>query len=251
MLEDIKTLLLQPEGSTLKYKYTLPPPSLLGRIIAAFANTEGGWLIIGVKESQSCLEIVGLADDVPAAAVVDSAILRLRPHPDVNHDWVLIDNKCLYAIEVKKSARLVITEDQSVFVRRGSEISKATPEEIFIIDKIKKSSCLHQIIEQILNEENNSTESKLVFLRQYKNLAIIAGQSANIICPDSPNISSKFPQGRSLIRLLFSSLADTFERYLADLLFLQELQKQALQLPISDHNLIFFRVGYYIINSPF
>jgi hypothetical protein len=56
------------------------------------------------------------------------------------------------------------------------------------------------------------------FFQQYSNLALIADQSTPCIGPDGSHKPSNFPHGRALARLLFSSLADTFERYLVDLL---------------------------------
>ena len=80
-LDEVKALIGQPEGAKLEYKFTLPPANLIARIIAAFANTEGGWLIIAVRESNKGIEIVGLADDIPAHAIVESSLARLKPRP--------------------------------------------------------------------------------------------------------------------------------------------------------------------------
>jgi len=216
--EELKNIIGQPEGPTLEYKFTVPPPSVVARIIAAFANSEGGWLIIGIRESTSGVEIVGLADDVPASAVIDSALARIRPRPEVNHDFVFLDKKRLYAVEVKKTSVPVVTENQSIFVRRGHTVQLATPQEVTTMAKGQLPACLKQILKHISHQGTDATEAKLILLRQYQNLALIASQSAKSICPESSDKPSKFVHGRAIIRLLFSSLADTFERYLADLL---------------------------------
>ena len=46
----IETLLKQPEGKTLEFKRDLSSPKKLLKILAAFANTAGGEVIIGVDD---------------------------------------------------------------------------------------------------------------------------------------------------------------------------------------------------------
>jgi predicted HTH transcriptional regulator len=126
-LDEIRKIIGQPESIRLEYKITLPPASLIARIIAAFANTEGGWLVIGVHESRKGVDVVGIASDIPAPTVVESSLRRLRPRPDVNHDFVSIDNKQVYVVEVKKSNEVVSAENRSVFLRRGNGIVSEAP----------------------------------------------------------------------------------------------------------------------------
>jgi predicted HTH transcriptional regulator len=40
--EEIQRLILQGEGPTLEFKVSIPRPETTARIIASFANTEGG-----------------------------------------------------------------------------------------------------------------------------------------------------------------------------------------------------------------
>ena len=91
--DTLEHLIGQPEGQTLEYKTVVPPPSLIARIVASFANSDGGFLICGVRDD---LAIQGIADEVPAPSIVDSALARLRPRPTVNQYFVEIEGKRLY-----------------------------------------------------------------------------------------------------------------------------------------------------------
>ncbi|MDR6194296.1 ATP-binding protein [Siphonobacter sp. SORGH_AS_0500] len=46
-------LLSQSEGSTLEFKRTIEAPGRIAKTLAAFANTSGGWLVIGVNDDRS------------------------------------------------------------------------------------------------------------------------------------------------------------------------------------------------------
>lgn len=118
-IEDARSLIGQPESAKLEYKLTLPSAIVLAKQIAAFANTEGGWLVVGVREGTTGVEVVGLSKDVPAHAAVEAALLRLAPRPSVRHGFTAIDGKVVYVIEAEKSATVVLTENGSVFRRAG------------------------------------------------------------------------------------------------------------------------------------
>ena len=47
----IQQIIGQPEGESLEYKQVVPPPAVIAREIAAFANTKGGVLIFGVDDN--------------------------------------------------------------------------------------------------------------------------------------------------------------------------------------------------------
>ena len=219
LFDEVQNKIGLPEGTSLEYKATLPPPSLLARIIAAFANTEGGWIIIGVRDGRTGLEINGISDEIPATSVIESALARLKPKPDINHDYFEVGDKQVYAVEVKKSSKTIFAENKSVFRRKGNEIyTDSNQENVEIPRESVQPPLIKQILEKINFQGVNTTEAQLGLLRQYQNLIKIVGNSSNIICPDISNVPYYYPQGRALIRLVFSSLADSFERYVIDLL---------------------------------
>jgi ATP-dependent DNA helicase RecG len=153
----------QPEGLTLEYKYTLPPPSTVARTIAAFANSEGGRIIIGVNSNKPKLEVAGLSEDVPASAVIESALERIRPRPEINHYSVVVDKKRLYVVEVNKAANPVATENQNIFIRIGATVRLATLQQITALPKAKPPERLRQVFESLRHEDTNASEAKRLF----------------------------------------------------------------------------------------
>ncbi|WP_375491317.1 helix-turn-helix domain-containing protein [uncultured Nostoc sp.] len=118
--EIVRQLIGQPEGKNLEYKLIVPPSNVIARIIAAFANTEGGVLILGVADD---ISIVGLADNVPSAAMVEASIAQLHPRPEVKHyplEFELNSNiKRLYVVEVAKASKVIFTGNK-VYIRKAS-----------------------------------------------------------------------------------------------------------------------------------
>ena len=126
LIDEIINLINQGESNQLEFKSMLPPVEIVARNIAAFANSEGGLLVIGVNDNG---EIIGISDDTLASSVVESSLLRLNPKPEVNHTYVSKNDKQLYVIEVKKSLEVVLTENQTVYLRQGPAVFRANAKE--------------------------------------------------------------------------------------------------------------------------
>ena len=81
----------------------------------------------------------------------------------------------------------------------------------------------HKSVDELLGKlrgfQVNASESKERLIEQYVNLAQLIERSTPILCPEKSSVATKIPEGKVLTRLLLSSFADTFETYLADLLF--------------------------------
>ena len=103
--EEVYRIIGQPESETLEYKQVLPPSRTIAQIICAFANTNGGYIILGVSGN---LEINGLSPDFHANAITHKALDLLVPQPKVHYQYVLIQNKKLFVIKVDKSETLIV-----------------------------------------------------------------------------------------------------------------------------------------------
>lgn len=216
---DIDKIIGQAEGQRLEYKSAVLPPSAMARIIAAFANADGGLLILGVREEPpNGLNIVGLPSNVPASAMTEAALARLKPSPSVDHYFFEVDGKHLYVVEVERSESPVLTEDNKIFVRRRDFIevapSTATVEEPARIEY----DAIAGLFTKIEASKEGATESKSRLLEQFHNLFLISNQATATLGHQHPDKPPPIPYGRMLLRLLFSALVDSFETYLADLL---------------------------------
>ena len=77
---------------------------------------------------------------------------------------------------------------------------------------------IKQLLTKIQANGVDITDAKICLLKQFKSLTQILSQSTDIVLVNKASVPVRFRHSRALIRLIFSSLADTFERYLADLL---------------------------------
>jgi predicted HTH transcriptional regulator len=114
-----------PEGQHVEYTTVLPPPFTLARLIAAFANAEGGRLVLGVADDRT---IVGLNPDAPVRLILDDALVLLQPRPVVTSSLLVINERRIYVIDVKPSPEQVALGGEKVFLRVGDRTRQIAPE---------------------------------------------------------------------------------------------------------------------------
>lgn len=119
--EEILSLIGQPEGPTLEYKATIRDPRQLSQLIGAFANTDGGTLIVGVQEPDM---IVGCEASRVRRTFL-SAIELLKPPIEPEFLAIKTDNKWVVAISVKPQPELVMASG-GAFTRIGDRLHAMT-----------------------------------------------------------------------------------------------------------------------------
>lgn len=77
--EELERLIRQGESQEVEFKSSTPAPQDIARHIAAFANTNGGALVLGVREPG---EIVGV-DEQRARGAIETARQYLSPVPEM------------------------------------------------------------------------------------------------------------------------------------------------------------------------
>ena len=117
--QDILDRIGQPESELLEYKAVLPPAATVAQLIGAFANANGGAIVLGVVENGKDVLINGLSDEFRAVQITRKAIDLLSPQPAVKYDYVVHEGKRLFVIEVQKSAAAVLLGGKS-YVRTGN-----------------------------------------------------------------------------------------------------------------------------------
>jgi hypothetical protein len=211
--KEINEIIGQPESSKLEYKAVLPPSKNIAQIISSFANTEGGYIILGVSDN---LEVNGLSEDFHANAITHKALDLLSPQPRVYYQYVISKGKKLYAIKVEKS-NVPITLESKIYIRDGAISKQSNPPEIkFKTDGYERIKIINH---QLQSWKAKATNSQIKVLEHYQSILRIIDDLGLILYPVNPQVSTLNPEGKILTRILFSSFVDNFETYLSDLLF--------------------------------
>lgn len=201
------------ESQVLEYKPVLPPSKNIAQLICAFANADGGHIILGVSDSQN---IVGLSSDFHANAIVNKAIDLLAPRPLVQHSYYSYRGKNVYAIQIQRSNQPVSLEGK-IFVRKGVSIQLENPVEIrFSAESYAK---IVEVNSQLTTSRGLATSAKLKVVEHFQSILKIVDDLGSVLYPVNPDQATINPEGKVLTRILFSSLADNFETYLSDLLY--------------------------------
>src|SRR5215470_6412529 len=118
--KEVQSVLGQPESATLEYKAVLPPAATVAQLICSFANTQGGFIVLGVIEADGAIQVNGLSDEFRAIQITRKAVDLLSPQPNVNFQYVVHQEKRLFVIKVEKSDVPIAFRGRE-YVRRGAE----------------------------------------------------------------------------------------------------------------------------------
>jgi len=111
MDEYIKNLILQGEGQTLDFKYEITDAKKIAKTFSAFANTNGGILLIGVKDNG---KITGISIEEEEYMLESAAYIFCRPLVKYNVNKWFIDGKWILEVFVppsRKKPHFALNED--------------------------------------------------------------------------------------------------------------------------------------------
>lgn len=210
---EVINMIATPENKRVEYKSVLPPSKVIAKLIGSFANTDGGYIILGVSDD---FKINGLSEDFYANSITRKALELLSPQPQIYYQYVSYRQKKLYVIKIEQSDQ-VISLEEKVYKREDNQIVLVNPIEVNFknngYEKIKS------IDQQLKSYGKKATAAKLKLIEHYQSVLKIFDDLGNFLYPQSPDIPTENQEGKVLCRILFSSLIDTFETYLSDLLF--------------------------------
>ncbi|HTU44848.1 MAG TPA: ATP-binding protein [Bryobacteraceae bacterium] len=210
---EVTSIVGRPENERLEYKAVLPPAVTIARLICSFANTQGGYIILGVSDVTGTVHVNGLSDEFRATSITRKAIDLLSPQPTVHYQYVTHQDKRVFAIRVEK-ATTTITLAGREYVREGTESRPRYAE----TTKPSPHPELQAAAATLQSYRSASTAAKAKFLDHYQSVLSIFDDLATLIYPQSVETPTTNPEGKMLTRILFSSCADNFETYLSDLL---------------------------------
>lgn len=143
-LRELKKLVAEGEGLQLEFKRKAAHPEKIVRELIAFANTEGGTLLIGVDDNKT---IPGIKHPEEEAHAVREALTKFcRPLLAYNESYIAIpDNRFIVRFDVAPSSRrphflTVAKEPRATFVRVKDMSIKASREMEEIVRRSKKKT---------------------------------------------------------------------------------------------------------------
>jgi len=101
-IHPIKKLIAEGEHQQLDFKFEISDAARLARSLAAFANTDGGKLLIGVKDNGV---IRGVRTDEEKYMLENSAFAHCKPEVHYStKEWV-IDDKVILEVDIPRSKK--------------------------------------------------------------------------------------------------------------------------------------------------
>ena len=205
----------QPESELLEYKAVLPPAATVAQLICAFANTKGGAIVLGVVDDGKEILINGLSDEFRAVQITRKAIDLLSPPPVVSYDYVVHQGKRLFVIEVQKSS-VEVSLGGKIYVRTGDRTTLKQPAPVKRSSERRHRPPVEDLAggSQILHRRKSEAAGPLRKRAPHPRRPRQAPVSRRVrACRPT------MPEGKMLMRILFSSCADTFETFMSDLLY--------------------------------
>jgi predicted HTH transcriptional regulator len=173
--KEFLALLKQKESTQLEFKSKIESPHKAARILAAFSNTSGGQLVVGVNDDKT---IKGCSEIEEMTKIINAATELVVPAIDIQYRSYMQDGKRKVLIikveESKNKPHEAIDEKQNriVYVRANDETTPITKEMSQILDKSENTAD-----KELLAQPN--VKALLTFLK--KNNKITAKEYAKLV----------------------------------------------------------------------
>lgn len=156
---DIKELLCTPPKIDFDFSAVPYVPQKLARELSAFANTEGGTLIFGLKNiNHAANKLVGLSADFRVTEITRIATSLLSPVPSIKYDWIKYNGKDIFGIQIEKADHDILFNNEK-FIRDGDksihEISPALLQPKLNISNFNKTIAIVIAIEDYKKRDEN------------------------------------------------------------------------------------------------
>lgn len=133
---DVKNLAQTGEGTYLEFKRTIPSAEKIAREMAAFANTKGGTLLIGVDDDKSLVGVDGYQEE--EFLLAKAAHELCSPRVEITLEIVHFGKRDLLVIKIPEARQkpiFVHTQNGDVvYLREGDQNKTASVERIRVIE---------------------------------------------------------------------------------------------------------------------
>jgi hypothetical protein len=120
LIDEVSKIIEKSENEEIAYEIILPSVKSMAKTISSMANTNGGYLIIGISKEHG---FKGLSSDFNSNSITKRALKQLVPVPKVSFESVVIEGKPLFVVKVDKSTENILLEDKK-HIRIGSKIQE-------------------------------------------------------------------------------------------------------------------------------
>jgi predicted HTH transcriptional regulator len=153
---DIHGLLAQGENARLEFIDSVRETGELAKLIGAFANADGGTIVIGIREPA---RIIGIEDVEKVRQLYERAIEKLAPRPHMSFATINVDGKDIAVVEVDKANGLVLAEN-GAYARVGAATRAMTPNDVSQALKLAQASQPDQleVLSRAIAEQTNRIE---------------------------------------------------------------------------------------------
>lgn len=148
---NIEELIRNGESQTVEFKERVTVPQILARIISAFSNTDGGTIIVGVKEPNI---VVGI-DPEKFGRIYQLAVQRVTGIANTSCEVVHLNNKQLGVIHVEKASSPV-GSSEGYFTRLGESDRALGPEQLKLL--FSKETGVNGAVESLSQTVSIQTE---------------------------------------------------------------------------------------------
>lgn len=121
---ELQRFLSLGEGQSLEFKAGVNPVAI-GKVICAFLNTGGGFLVIGIADKG---DVVGVPTGQDINSLEQAINSELAPKALVSFEEQILDGKPVWIIEVPSGRDFPYSFRNEIFVREGERTSRADVE---------------------------------------------------------------------------------------------------------------------------
>jgi len=149
-------ILSEPEGPNLEFEEQIPQSNIMARLISAFANSDGGMVLLGVGSKGA---VIGVQNLDEAMNKISHALEMIKPRPDVETSVEKIDGKAVLVLIIHKSDKVPHTVKNLLFQRSGSTVVPVDSRSLYSritkdINTQKEISSKIERLTEIIEEQN-------------------------------------------------------------------------------------------------
>jgi len=165
-MHPLKSIIASGEGQRLEFKFELNEARKIAETLSAFANAEGGTILVGIKDNG---QIAGIRYDEEYYVLDAAATMYCKPPIHLDHRTWNVDGKTILEVKISSAEQKPVYAQTSpdewiAFLRNGAANFKVSPVHLELMKsthKVNPPPALYtekqQKILHILNESNALT----------------------------------------------------------------------------------------------